>query len=97
MHDILESFWDHYGLILKSFCYHVEMTLGDLGVTLGDVGVTSGSVWGHIILGSLWDHVAIILEPFGTLEKPSELPWTPSNAGGRLMGSHQVLQQKQTN
>ena len=41
------------------------------------------------------------LTPFGSLlgplGEPSELPWTPSGAGGRVVGSHQVLQQKQAN
>ena len=48
--------------------------------------------------GMLCGAVAAALTPFGTLLGPlgkhSELPWTPSDAGGRLVGSHQVLQQK---
>ena len=51
--------------------------------------------------GMLCGAVAAALTPFGSLlgplGEPSELPWTPSDAGGRLVGSHQVLQQKQAN
>ena len=51
--------------------------------------------------GVLCGAVGAALTPFGTLlgplGEPSELPWTPSGAGGRLVGSHQVLQQKQAN
>ena len=52
-------------------------------------------------LGMLCGDVAAALTPFGTLlgplGEPSELPWTPSDAGGRVAGSHQVLQPKQAN
>ena len=51
--------------------------------------------------GVLCGAVAAALTPFGSLlgplGEPSELPWTPSGAGGRVVGSHQVLQQKQAN
>ena len=46
-----------------------------------------------IILGSFWDHFDMILGSFWG----SELPWTPSDAGGRVVGSHQISQQKQAN
>ena len=46
-----------------------------------------------IILGSFWDHFGMILGSFWG----SELPWTPSDAGGRVVGSHQISQQKQAN
>ena len=49
----------------------------------------------------LLEAVAAALKPFVSLlvplGEPSELPWTPSDAGGRVVGSHQVLQQKQAN
>ena len=52
-------------------------------------------------LGVLCGAVAAALKPFGTLLGPlgkrSEFSWTPSDARGRVVGSHQVLQQKQTN
>mgnify|MGYP005714624459 FL=1 len=51
--------------------------------------------------GVLCGAVGAALTPFGSLlgslGEPSELPWTPSGAGGRVVGSHQVLQQKQAN
>ena len=51
--------------------------------------------------GALCGAVAAALKLFesllGPLGKRSELPWTPSDAGGRVVGSHQVLQQKQAN
>ena len=51
--------------------------------------------------GVLCGAVAAALTPFGSLlgplGEPSELPWTPSDAGGRVVGSHQVLQPKQAN
>ena len=51
--------------------------------------------------GLLCGAVAAALPPFrsllGPLGEPSELPWTPSDAGGRVVGSHQVLQPKQPN
>ena len=51
--------------------------------------------------GVLCGAVAAALTPFGSLlgplGEPSELPWTPSDAGGRLVGSHQVLQPKRAN
>ena len=51
--------------------------------------------------GVLCGAVAAALTPFGSLlgplGEPSELPWKPSDAGGRLVVSHQVLQPKQPN
>ena len=51
--------------------------------------------------GRLCGAVAAALTPFGSLlgalGQPSELPWTQIDAGGRVVGSHQVLQPKQAN
>ena len=51
--------------------------------------------------GVLCGAVAAALIPFGCLlgplGEPSELPWTPSDAGGRVVGSQQVTQPKQAN
>ena len=42
--------------------------------------------------GMLCGAVAAALTPFGNLlvplGEPSELPWKPSDAGGRVVGSH---------
>ena len=42
--------------------------------------------------GVLCGAVAAALIPFGSLLRPlgepSELPWTPRDAGGRVVGSH---------
>ena len=42
--------------------------------------------------GMLCGAVAVVLKPFGSLlgplGEPSELPWTPNDAGGRVVGSH---------
>ena len=52
-------------------------------------------------MGRLCGAVAAALTSFGRLlgplGEPSGLPWKPSDAGARLMGSHQVLQPKQAN
>ena len=48
---------------------------------------------GHF--GMILVNFVMTLEPLGPLGKPSGLPWTPSGAGGRVLGSHPVLQQKQ--
>ena len=45
------------------------------------------------MLQSFWDPFGMILGSFWG----SELPWTPSDAGGRVVGSHQTSQQKQAN
>ena len=43
-------------------------------------------------LGVSWEPFGACLGPLGTplgpLGNPSELPWTPSDAGGRVVGSH---------
>ena len=44
--------------------------------------------------GVLCVAVAAALKPFGSLlgplGEPLELPWTPSDAGGRVVGSHKA-------
>ena len=48
----MESFWDHFGIILESFW--------------DNLGIILGSFWNHysIILESFWDDFGIILGPF---------------------------------
>ena len=45
-------------------------------------------------LGLPWDVLATAL---GRPWTPWRAPWTPSDAGGRVVGSQQVFQQKQAN
>ena len=51
--------------------------------------------------GMICGAVAAALTPFGSLlgplGEPSELAWTRSGAGGRVVRSQQVLQPKQAN
>ena len=63
----------------------------------------SGVLWGAKVnlkmsskpkLFDPWDSLGSLLGPLG---RPSEVPWTPSDSGGRVVGSHQVSQPKQAN
>ena len=86
----MESFWDNFRIILGSGWNH-------FGIILDHFGIMLGSFWDHfgIILGSFLDHFGIIWDHFDMILGSfwgSELPWTPSDAGGRVVGSHQTSQ-----
>ena len=69
-----------FGKLSESF----GSLLGVVAAALGPLGVFCGAV-------------AAALTPFGSLlaplGKPSELPWAPSDAGGRVVGPHQIFNQ----
>ena len=73
-----------FGKLSESF----GSLLGVVAAALGPLGVLCGAVAAALIpSGSL----------LGALGEPSELPWTPSDAGDRVVETQQVLQPKQAN
>ena len=57
---MLESFWDHFGIILESFG-------DDLGIILESFLDHFGNI--EVILGS-WDHFGVLLKPFSNFLGP---------------------------
>ena len=100
---IMRSFGNHFAIILGSLwgnfewvwahfawlCDHIGMTFGslwdDFGITLRSFGVTLVSI--GVTLKSFLDNLRWLWSLFGPLGMLSELPWTPSEAQGQLVGS----------
>ena len=76
---IVNSFWNHFEIILGSFWDHFRIILGSFkdhfGIILGlfwdHFGISLGLFWDYfgdhfaIFLESFWDNFGMILEPFG--------------------------------
>ena len=57
--DVINQFWDHFGIILGSSWDHFGIILGSF---LDHFGIILGSVWDHfeVCSGSFWDHFGAI-------------------------------------